>query len=125
MTITKAKVAGIAYAAGNCAAGTTKASPGVNSGWIDLTGKDGVDLGYRIVNGSSAPGTAPTLVIQESPDNGTTVYDYAAVGGDTTASSDNSGTIWIDRAVMYARVIAYGNTTNAVGIGADFSTVAG
>lgn len=125
MAISKAAVAGITYAAGNCAAGTTKASPGVSSTWKDLTGKDGVDLSYRITNSSSAPGTAPTLIVQASPDNGTTVYDYATVGGDTAASSDNSGTIWIDRAVMYARVIAYGNTTNAVGIGADFTTVTG
>lgn len=125
MTISKAKVPVITYAAGNCAAGSTKASPGVNSGWIDMTAKDGSDLHWRIVNSSSAPGVAPTLTVQTSPDNGATVYDYATVGGDTTASSDNSNTIWLDRGLMYVRVIGYGNTTNAVGIGVDISAVAG
>lgn len=126
MTISKSKLTTpIAYSAGNCAAASTKASPGVNSGWVDIRTYDGADVGWRIVNGGSAPGVAPTLVVQQSPDNGTTVYDYAQVGGDTTASSDNSGSIYVDRAVMYVRIIGYGNTTNAVGMGADISAVAG
>lgn len=125
MAITKAKIAAIAYSATNAAAGTSKASPGVNSGWIDMTGKYGGDLSWRIVNGGSAPGVAPTLTVQASPDNGTTVYDYATVGGDTNSSSDNSGTLWLDQGMMYVRVIGYGNTTNAVGIGADIAAITG
>lgn len=123
MAITKSKIAAIAYVANNAAANTTKASPGVNSGWIDLTNKYGGDLSWRIVNGASAPGVAPTLTVQASPDNGTTFYDYATVGGDVTASSDNSGTLWLDQGLMYVRVIGYGNTTNAVSIGADIAAI--
>lgn len=123
MAITKSKIAAIAYAATNAAAGTTKAAPGVNSGWIDMTGKYGGDLSYRIVNGAAAPGVAPTVTVQASPDNGVTFYDYATVGGDVTVSSDNSGTIWLDQGLMYVRVIGYGNTTNAVGIGADIQAI--
>ena len=123
MAITKTKIAAITYAATNAAAGSTKGTPGVSSGWKDLTGAYAADLSWRIVNGASAPGIAPTLTIQVSPDSGATFYDYYTVGGDTAANSDNSGTIAIDPGIQYARVIGFGNTTNAVGIGADFSAL--
>ncbi|MDB5733273.1 MAG: hypothetical protein JWQ03_3168, partial [Variovorax sp.] len=112
MAITKSAV--VALTSTSAAAGSTKASPGATGSWLDVTGAYGGDLSWRLINGGSAPGVAPTLTIQASPDNGTTVFDYASVGGDIIASSDNSGTIWIDQGIQYVRVIAYGNTTNAI-----------
>lgn len=122
MAITKAVTS--LFAAVSCGGATpgTKAAPSIWTAWQDMTGSYGGDVGLRIVNGT-APGIAPTLVIQFSPDNGTTVYDYATVGGDVTASSDNSSTIWIDQGLGYIRVIGYGNTTNAVTVTASLSKI--
>lgn len=120
MAITKSKIA--ALASTSCAAGSTKASPGANTGSIDMTGKYGGDLSYSLTNGSSAPGVAPTLTVQASADNATW-YDYATVGGDTTASSVNSGTIWLDQGLMYVRALVYGNTTNAVTAQIDIAAI--
>jgi hypothetical protein len=122
MAITKTKIAALASTV--CAAGSTLASPGADSGTIDLTGKYGADLHWSLTNGSSAPGVAPTLLVSASAD-GTTWYTYAVVGGDTTASSVNSGTIWIDQGIMYARVRVYGNTTNSVTAQSDIAAITG
>lgn len=121
MAITKSAVT--ALTSTSAAAGSSKASPGATGSWLDLTGAYGGDLSWRLINGGSAPGVAPTLTVQASPDNGTTVFDYASVGGDIIASSDNSGTIWIDQGIQYVRVIAYGNTTNAITASASLSKI--
>jgi hypothetical protein len=123
MAITKSAVTALTSA--SIAAGGTKAAPstGGTGSWLDITGAYGGDLSWRLINGSSAPGVAPTMTIQASPDNGTTVFDYATFGGDTTASSDNSGTIWIDQGIQYVRVIVYGNTTNAITASASLSKI--
>lgn len=120
-TVTKTPVSLLAAVAG--AAGSTKAAPGASSGWKDLGVYDGGNIGLSITNGASAPGAAPTILIQVSPDNGVTVYDYWAMGGDITASSVNTASPWLDPGFRYVRVIGYGNTTNAVTFGADFSGV--
>lgn len=123
MAITKAVTS--LFAAVSCGGATpgTKASPSIASAWQDMTGSYGGDVGIRMVNGASAPGVAPTVVIQWSPDNGTTVYDYATVGGDTTANSDNSVSIWIDQGIGYIREIGFGNTTNAVTVTSSLSKI--
>lgn len=121
MVITKSAVT--ALTSTSAAAGTTKASPGATGSWLDLTAAYGGDLSWRLVNGGSAPGVAATLLVQASPDNGSTFYDYATVGGDIIASSDNSGTIWIDQGIQYVRVIVFGNTTNAVTGSASLSKI--
>lgn len=120
-TVTKTPVTLLNAVAG--AAGSTKAAPGASSGWIDLGAADGGDMGLSISNGASAPGVAPTLQIQWSPDNGVTVYDYQPFGGDLVASSVNTATFWVDPGIRYVRVIGYGNTTNPVTFGATFSGV--
>jgi len=120
-TVTKTLVPLLAAVAG--AAGSSKASPGANSGWKDLGTYDGGNIGLSITNGASAPGVAPTILIQVSPDNGATVYDYQGMGGDVSANSVNTSTIWLDPGFRYARVIGYGNSANAVTFGADFSGV--
>jgi hypothetical protein len=125
-TVTKTPVP--LLVAANGAAGSTKATAsagtsGANSGWKDFSAYDGGNIGLSITNGSSAPGVAPTILVQVSPDSGVTVYDYWAMGGDTTASSVNTATIWLDPGFRYGRVIGFGNTTNDVKFGADFSGV--
>lgn len=125
-TVTKTPVTFLA--AVSSVAGSSKTTPGASSGWIDLGSGtagayDGGDMGLSVTNGASAPGNPGTILIQWSPDNGTTIYDLWGMGGDTIASSVNSNTIWLDPAMRYVRVIGYGNTTSAVTFGATFSGV--
>lgn len=122
-TVTKTPVPFLSAAAG--AAGSTKTAPGANSGWIDLgapTSYDGGDMGLSVTNGT-APGAAGSILIQWSPDNGVTIYDYWAMAGDLVTGSTNTATIWIDPGLRYVRVIGYGNTTNPVTFAASFSGV--
>lgn len=121
MAISKSSVLVLTSTSG--AAASTKTSPGATGSWIDVRAYYGGELGYSITNGGSAPGVAGTLLFQVSPDNGTTVFDYQAFGGDTTASSVNTGSILLDRGVMYIRAIGYGNTTNAVTFAANLQAV--
>lgn len=124
MALSKASVVVLAATAG--AAGSTKSAPGATGGWIDCRTYYGGELGYSIVNGASAPGTAGTLLFQASPDNGVTVFDYQLiVGADTVASSVTTGSIILDRGVMYVRAIGYGNTTNGVTYAANLQAVTG
>ena len=120
MAIAKTSVPVLASTSG--AAGTTKASPGATGSAIDCRAYYGGELSYSITNGASAPGVAGTLLFQASPD-GTTWYDYYAAAGDTVASSVNTGTIILDRGVMYVRAIGYGNTTNSVTFAANLQAV--
>jgi hypothetical protein len=112
MAITKSAVT--VQASVSVAAGSTKASPGQVGSSIDCRTYYGGELTYKITNGASAPGVALSLTFQVSDDGATKWYDYQTVAGDIVASSITSGSIVLDRGVMYARVIAYGNTTNAV-----------
>lgn len=120
MAITKAEVTILAST--SVAAGSTFSSPGATSSAIDVRTYYGGDLTYKITNGASAPGVALTLRFEASGD-GTRWYNYQTVAGDLTASSVNSNTITLDRGVMYVRVIAYGNTTNAVTVEAYLQAV--
>ncbi|MDQ2822737.1 MAG: hypothetical protein M3Y65_20560 [Pseudomonadota bacterium] len=123
MALSKSSVLVLATTAG--AAASTKAAPGATGGWIDCRAFYGGELGYSITNGASAPGVAGTLLFQVSPDNGATVFDYQIAGGDTAASSVSTGSIILDRGVMYVRAIGYGNTTNAVTYAANLQAVTG
>lgn len=108
----------------SCAAGGTKASPSVTGTSWDCTTYYGGELNYRITNGGSAPTAACTITFQVSPDN-STWYDYFSVAGDAAASSTYSGSVILDRGVMYVRAIAYGNATNAVTVEAVLQAVTG
>src|SRR5438067_1165215 len=94
-TVTKTPTAFLANVA-TTALSSTKAAPNVASNWTDLGTYDGGDMGLSVVNSASAPTTAGSILIQWSPDNGTTIYDYGGMAGDTTASSTNTATVWID-----------------------------
>ncbi|MDB5822191.1 MAG: hypothetical protein JWR21_895 [Herminiimonas sp.] len=119
MALTKTTVT--LLASGSVAAGLTKATAAFGS-WIDVRAYGRQTVRYKLTNGSSAPGVAPSLVVQTSPDNGTLIYDEYTIGGDTTASSVNSGPIPIDDTTMYVRVGVYGHTTNAVTAEASLQT---
>lgn len=123
MAITKSSV--LVLASTSATAGSTKASPGATGSWIACSGYYGGDIGISITNGASAPGAALTALIQVSPDNGTTVFDYYPVAGDVAASSVNTYTIKLDQGIMYMRVIGYGNTTNAVTVAASLQAITG
>lgn len=125
MAITKAKTTLVAYADGNTVAGLTKAAAAAATPWTNVSGAAAIEISWRLKNGSSAPGVAPTLLLQTSPDNGTTVYDGTALGGDTVANSDNSNSFPVDAPQMYVRVLAFGHSTNPVGVGIDLLTIAG
>lgn len=121
MAITKLSVAVLASTSG--AAGSTKAAPGATGAWINTSTYYGGDVGISVTNGAAAPGAPLTALIQVSPDNGTTVFDYYQVAGDLVASSVNTYAIQLDQGVMYMRVIGYGNTTNAVTVAANLQAI--
>lgn len=126
-TVTKTVVAVLAATSG--ATASTKGSPGAASSWIDIGSYDGGDLFLSVLNGGTGPTTAGSFLIQASPDNGTTVYDYYGFTGDTNAFSSSTGAglvtaaIWIDPGVRYLRVIGYGNAGASVTFAATFSGV--
>lgn len=118
MAITKSAVTVLAST--SVAAGTLKTAP-VAGASVDCTGYYGGELTYKITN-ATAPTVACSITFQASH-NGTDWYDYQTMGGDTVASSISSGSILLDRGVMYVRAIAYGNTTNAVTVEAGLQAV--
>lgn len=111
MALTKAS--STLLASQSVAAGLTKATA-VFGAWMDVRAFYRMCVRWKLTNGASAPGVAPTLIVQTSPDNGANIYDEYTVGGDTTASSVNSGAIPVDDTSMYIRVGVYGHTTNAI-----------
>ena len=104
-------------------AGTSAASP-VAGAAVDVRAFAGGEWGYKITNGASAPTVPCTLVLQTSPD-GANWYDYFTVGGATGAAGVASGSVTMTRGVMFARVIAYGNTINAVTVESTLQAVVG
>lgn len=122
MAITKSAVA--VLASQSLAAGSTKASPGITGSSVNCTAYYGGELTWKVTNGASAPGVAGAITVQASHD-GTNWFDYFAAGGDAVASSVNSGSVLLDRGVMYVRAIAYGNTTNAVTVEVQLQAVTG
>jgi hypothetical protein len=122
MAIAKSAVA--VLASQSVAAGSTKAAPAVTGAAVDCRANYGGELTWKITNGASAPGASGIITFQASHD-GTNWFDYHTVGGDTVASSVNSGSALLDRGVMYLRAIAYGNTTNPVTVEAQLQAVTG
>ena len=105
----------------NVPAATTRAAP-VASSTIDTRTHAGGDLAIKITNGSSAPSVAATVVVQVSHD-GADWTDYHTFSGDTAPSSVTPSVPWIDQGIMYLRVIAFGNATNAVTVQAYLQAV--
>lgn len=122
MALTKSAVS--VLASQSLAAGSTKASPGITGSSVNCTTYYGGELTWKVTNGASAPGVAGAVTLQASHD-GTNWFDYFTAGGDTVASSVNSGSVLLDRGVMYVRAIAYGNTTNAVTVEVQLQAVTG
>ena len=104
-------------------AGTTAASP-VGGTLIDVRSYAGGEWSYKITNGSMVPALPCTMVLQTSHD-GANWYDYYPITGNVTASSVISGSVTLSRGVMYARAIAYGNTSNPVTVESYLQAVVG
>lgn len=124
MAISKAAISVLASV--SVPAGGTKASPqaaGIGAA-IDCRVHYGGELTFKLTNGASAPTVAPALTFQASPD-GAAWFDYYTVGGDVAANSIVSGSLQLDRGVMYVRAIVYGNATNAVTAEAGLQAVSG
>ncbi|SMP71942.1 hypothetical protein [Noviherbaspirillum suwonense] len=119
MALTKTSVT--LLASQSVVAGLSKATA-VFGAWVDTRAYGRQTVRWKLTNGGSAPGVAPTLIVQTSPDNGTTVYDEYTVGGDTITNSVNSGPIATDDTTMYVRVGVYGHTTNTVTAEATLQT---
>lgn len=106
----------------------TKGAPGAAGAWTHIEQYEGGDVGLSVKNGG-AVGAAGNILIQTSPDNGTTVFDYWGFAGDlvaynaSTLAGHTSNTIKIDLGVKYIRVIGYGHTTNPVDYTAIFTGV--
>lgn len=122
MALTKASAA--VFPSASVAAGLTKATA-VFSPWINTQTYYRMCVRWTLTNNAAAPGAAPVLLAQTSPDNGTTVYDEYPVGGDIQPSSVNSGEITVDDTTMYIRVGVYGHTTNAVTAQATIQAITG
>lgn len=106
----------------------TKGAPGAAGAWNDISTYDGGDIHLVIQNGG-ALGTAGNILIQSSPDNGTTITDYQLMTGDLVAYNSSTlaglttATIKTDPGVKYARVVGYGHSTNPVSYTAVFTGV--
>lgn len=109
----------------------TKGAPGAvgaGGGWVDISQYDGGSVGLAIQNGG-AVGVAGSILIQHSPDNGGTVFDYWSFGGDLVAYNAATlaglvtATIKIEPGVKFIRVIGYGHTTSPVSYTAAFTGV--
>ena len=80
-------------------------------------------LSWHVKNASPAPFAPGVMTIQHTTDGGTTWNDFHTVAGDTTANSDNSGTIDCPNGITDLRAICYGNTTNPVSFSLILSSV--
>lgn len=103
---------------------TTKASPAIVGAWVDVTAYNGGVLGGRVKNGSPAPGSAGQMVFQWTPDKDAAtpkVYDLWMFGGDSTANSDTTVSIRLDKEIKAVRVVCYGHTSNPVTYESDLA----
>ena len=97
---------------------TSPASGGVYGGtgpWVDVRDKNGGTLAWMVRNFASAPGVQGqfTIQISDSPSSGN-VADLWSGGGDTGSGSETTGVCELPATASYVRMLAYGNTTNAV-----------
>lgn len=103
------------------AAGLLTRAAAVFSAGVPMTGKGG-EWGYAVKNVGSAPSTGCVIILQTSH-NGTEWYDYHTHTADPVNGSARS--VWMSPGVMYARIGAYGHTTNPVEISSVLQGVAG
>jgi hypothetical protein len=108
----------------------SKGAPGQVSAVYDNTGNYNSPLGIYIQNGATAPGTPVTVLVQVSDTNAGPWTDYDILTGDsvaynaTTLAGVQSKTITLEK-VRFLKVLAYGNTTNDVGVKIRLHAVTG
>lgn len=92
----------------NLAASTISTGATATSQWVDLTTTlKALVNGYITWSGSLT--TGPTITVEESPDNGTTVYPVFVLTGPTGSSPFNLPEVPVDPASKYARVSVKNN----------------
>jgi uncharacterized membrane protein len=94
---------------------TTKAAPAYATSAINIQPNYGTGITIMIQNGATAPGAAMQAQVQVSGD-GATWRDFGPpVAGDTVnASAAYTWAIDVPHRYLYARVVAWGHTTNSV-----------
>ncbi len=112
MALTKAATA-FQASASNTAGSTT------NGSWIDLTGAYECLLSALVTNGATGPTVGCSVVVQVSPDNGTTFYEFARATAGTANSTSYYFNFNLPAGTMYARTVFTGNTGQSVTIQAD------
>ena len=96
--------------------GGTKAAPpaGGTGAWIDVRTLNGGQIGISLVNGATAPGTQGQFTLQGTDANQTEIYEFYNAGGSLANAGEVSFTVELPPEFAYVRMLAYGNTTNAV-----------
>lgn len=112
--------ASVAAGIADKAAAMAGAAPAAgNGGWIDISGYNGGEMGWSIINGSSAPTVNPSFTVQFASASNALLkatFDRWTGGGNTTPNSVTSGLIPIPSSAKYARGLGYGHQTNPVGL---------
>jgi hypothetical protein len=118
LTIFNAQVAPGSTTKATAAAAATQAAG--KGDWSDVSAFNGGRIGAIVTNGASAPSAPLSFLIQLSDSNdGSNAVDLWLGAGDTVSSSTGfpvSALIPLPSEAKYVRVLAFGNTTNAVGL---------
>jgi hypothetical protein len=107
----------------------TKGAPGANGSWFDISAYDGGEVALTILNGATGPSIAGSILLQQSPDNGTTAVDVQGFSGDTAAYTASTLvglttlSVRVSPGMKYIRVIGWGHTVQPVSYGAIFTGV--
>lgn len=96
--------------------GTSQAAAGSStSSTVDLSAANGALISAKITNGATGPTIAAYIQPQQSPDGGTTWFNYGpALAGVTTNAAERSWSVAVDVGVKLIRLFSTGNTAQAV-----------
>lgn len=92
---------------------------------VDLTGAYAAVANIKLTNGATGPTVAAQVQIETSEDNSKWYAFGGPFVGSTTNSAVASWTVELPPAVMYVRLVAGSNTSQAVTVDADISRITG
>jgi hypothetical protein len=123
MAATKATGSLTASTASGTSSSYASPTSGCQSSWIALTTVDSCLFTGLMTNGGTGPTIGCSCQIDTSPDNGTTIRQYATIVGGVTASALYPINVTIPGAALYARITFFGNTGQTVTCISEYSTV--